>query len=338
MEELTEQPVLSFLTPVYRTDEYLPETINSVLAQTDGAWELVVVDNGRSDEAARVVASYARDERVRLVRQENRGYTGGVMAAAAVARGDYFCVLDSDDLVAPDYVRAVRRFLAAHPDVDALGCDARLFVDGEQGPTGRGYLRSLGTRPPSPAGDRLTVADVLAGQVPYYTAAIRRQAWEAVGGYEPGVPDIDESVLIWLRLAADFQVRLIPDQLGVYRVREESLSRDPAKIEQFEGALIRTFEMFAEESARPELMRAAEKPVRRLRYHQALRRARWSFMDGDIQRARSFAWDAVRQQRTVRAFAVLGSLTLPSALLRLLYPMKQRLAYFGRRARPRTRV
>ena len=332
MEELAEQPVLSFLTPVYKTEDYLAETIDSVLSQTDGAWELVVVDNGRSDEVADIVGTYLRDARVSLIRQNNRGYTGGVMAAAAVARGDYLCVLDSDDLLRPDYVRTVRHCLQAHPDVDALGCDASLFVDGEQGFFGRGYLRSLGIRPPSRAGEALTVVDVLGGRVPYYTAAIRREAWDAVGGYEPGVPDIDESVLIWLRLAAQYEVRLIPDRLGVYRVREQSLSRDPAKVERFESSLIRTFEMFAEETRRPELRRAAARPVRRLRYHQALRRARWCFIDGDLEAARSFALEAYRHQRTVRAAAVIGVLRLPPRVLASVYPAKQRLSALGRRA------
>ena len=95
---------------MYKTEVYLAETIDSVIAQTDGRWELVVVDNGRSDEVADIVGTYVRDARVSLVRQENQGYTGGVMAAAAVARGDYLCVLDSDDLLRPDYVRTVRAF------------------------------------------------------------------------------------------------------------------------------------------------------------------------------------------------------------------------------------
>lgn len=329
---------LSFLTPAYKTEEYLAETIDSVMGQTDPAWELVVVDNGRSDEVADIVGTYLEDSRVRLVRQENQGYTGGVMAAAAVAGGDYLCVLDSDDLLSPDYVRTVRQFLQAHPDVDALGCDASLFVDGEEGSFGRGYLRSLGVRPPARAGDALTVGDVLGGCVPYYTAAIRREAWDAVGGYEPGVPDIDESVLIWLRLAAQHEVRLIPDRLGVYRVREQSLSRDPAKVERFESSLIRTFEMFAEETRRPELRRAAARPVRRLRYHQALRRARWCFIDGDLEAARSFARDAYGQQRTLRAAAVIGVLRLPPRILASVYPTKQRLSSLGRRALARARA
>jgi glycosyltransferase involved in cell wall biosynthesis len=332
MTHVVVHPVLSFLTPAYKTEAYLADTIESVMGQSDPSWELVVVDNGRSEEVADIVGTFLQDPRVRLVRQENQGYTGGVMAAAAAARGDFLCVLDSDDLLRQDYVRTMRGYLQAHPHVDALGCDAGLFMDGEQGTFGRGYLRSLGRRPPSRAGQALTVVDVLGGCVPYYSAAIRREAWDAVGGYEPGVPDIDESVLIWLRLAAQYEVRLIPDRLGVYRVREQSLSRDPAKVERFESSLIRTFEMFAEETRRPELRRAAERPVRRLRYHQALRRARWCFIDGDLEAARSFARDAYRGQHTVRAAAVMGVLWLPPRVLASVYPAKQRLSALGRRA------
>jgi glycosyltransferase involved in cell wall biosynthesis len=329
------RPRLSFLTPAYRTEEYLPATVSSVLAQTDPAWELVVVDNGNSDEIASIVRSFADDPRVRLVRQENQGYRGGVMAAAAVARGDYFCVLDSDDEVMPEFTATVLGFLEAHPSVDAVGCDAHLVLDGDERPSLRSYLQSIGSRPPAEGGDVLTVEDVLGGRVPYYTGAISKQAWRAVGGYDPGVDDVDESVLIWLRLARDFDVRLLPDKLARYRVRDRSLSRDPDKVEDFESSLIRTFEVFAEKSGDPGHQRIAQEPVRRLRYHQALRRARWAFVDGDIEAARRLARDARAQRATLRVGAVLLLLHLPPGLLGRLYPLKQRLAEGGHRARQR---
>lgn len=136
-------PRLSFVTPAYRTEAYLPDTIRSVLAQTSDEWELVVVDNGNSDEVASIVGSYA-DPRIRLIRQENRGYTGGVMAGAAVARGDYLSVLDSDDQLTPDFVARILGFLESRPEADAVGCDAHLFLDGEENPFGNGYLHSIG--------------------------------------------------------------------------------------------------------------------------------------------------------------------------------------------------
>jgi glycosyltransferase involved in cell wall biosynthesis len=328
-------PRFSFLTPAYGTEAYLPSTIESVLAQTSPEWELVVVDNGNSDAISAIVESYAHDSRIRLVRQENRGYTGGVMAAAAVAHGDYLCVLDSDDQLMPRYVETVAAFLDADPDLDAVGCDAHLFVDSEERPSGRGYLHSTGTRLPSPRGERLTVADVLGGRVPYYTGAIRRDAWDAVAGYAPGVAGMDESVLIWLRLADRFRVLVIPHRLARYRIRETSLSRDPQKIEEFERCLTRTFEQFAQESGSPAHRAAIQRPLRRLRYHQALRRARWSFLDGDVPAARRFAREAFAYEHSARAAAVVASLAVAPRALSAAYPIKQRLAAAGRRLRPR---
>lgn len=71
-----EQPTLSFLSTAYRTEAVVGRMIESVLAQTRGDWELVVVDNGNADPVADAVRAYVDDPRIRLVRQENRGMTG----------------------------------------------------------------------------------------------------------------------------------------------------------------------------------------------------------------------------------------------------------------------
>jgi glycosyltransferase involved in cell wall biosynthesis len=332
MGPLESRPRLSFLTSAYGTEAYLPATIASVLRQTRAEWELIVVDNGNSDTIAAIVREFADDARVRLVRQENRGYEGGVMAAAAVARGDYFCVLDSDDEVMPEFTATVLDFLDGHPSVDAVGCDAHMVLDGDERPSLRSYLQSIDCRPPAEGGEVLTVEQVLSGRVPYYTGAVRAEAWRAVGGYEPqGECD----VLLWLRLASRFDVRLLPDKLGRYRVRDESASRRPDRIEEFESSLIRTFERFAEESGEPRHRAIAQSPVRRLRYHQELRRARWAFVDGDIASARRHARDAREQRGTLRAAAVVLLLQLSPGLLTRIHPLKQQLARRGHRARQR---
>lgn len=330
-------PRISFLTSAYRTEAFLPDTIASVVAQTNGAWELVVVDNGNDDALAAIVSNHD-DPRIKLVRQENKGYSGGVMAAAAAASGEYVAVLDSDDQLMPEFVEVMLAQFDHHPVVDVVACDAHLFSDDGDQPDGRGYLRSVGVRVPPAEGDVLTVEDVLAGRVPYYTSVIRRTAWEAVGGYDPGIEGIDESVLIWLRLASRFRIRLLRDRLARYRVRSDSLSRDPDKVEAFEKALISTFELFGEQTTNPGHRRIVEGPIRRLRYHQALRRARWAFADQDVTGSLRFARDAFRYRPTPRAAAVVVLLQLAPTVLRRVYPLKQRLTQVARRARQRILV
>lgn len=320
----TSPAAFSFLTTAYRTERYIPETIESVLAQTRGDWELVVVDNGLSDEMARAVEPYLADPRIRLVRQDNRGYAGGIAAAVARARGRFLCVLDSDDHLMPEFCARVGAVFDAVPGVAAVACDAQLFTD--DGPLPGGYMRSIGTARRRAGDERLTVRDVLGGEVPYYTAAIRCEAWEAVSAYASGLEEVDESVIVWLRLASRFDVRIIPDRLARYRLRGDSDSRDESTVENFERQLIRSFESGAEWAQTQEDFEALDATLRRLRYHQSLRRARWAFRAGDLPDARAAARAAFSHRHTVRAAVALSAVTVAPGPVRMLYPAKQRVA------------
>ncbi|WP_227462274.1 glycosyltransferase family A protein [Desertimonas flava] len=320
-------PTFSFLTTAYGTEDYIADTIESVLAQTRGDWELIVVDNGPSAEMARIVESYAAaDERIMLIRQDNRGYRGGVAAAAAEARGDFVSVLDSDDLLLPEFCARVGAVLDSNPAVDAVGVDAYRFNgdDGLDLPVP--YMRSIGVSEPADPSNRLSLTDVLGGRVPYYTAAVRRTAWEAVGGYEPGVDDVDESVVVWCRLVVDYDVRLIPDRLARYRLRGDSLSRDPAKVENFERQLMRSFIEGARTSNDPADRQALDTTLRRMRYHQAIRRARTALLAGDDASARSEARAAFNERASARSAVLLATLTVAPGLMRRLHPLKARVS------------
>ncbi|MGH3913934.1 MAG: glycosyltransferase family 2 protein, partial [Pseudonocardiaceae bacterium] len=227
------EPAFSILCTAYRTEPYLAETIDSVRAQTRGDWELVVVDNGRSDEIARIVQSYAFDLRIRLVRQENRGIAGGVDAAARLARGRYFSVLHSDDQIRPDFCARLGAVLDVHPEINALGCDASLFIDGEDYDLPYGFRRHVGARGRPALEHRVTLTELIGGQFIYGTGAVRRQAWEAVGGFATATPLVGD-LSLWLRLlGSGFDVRVLPERLGRYRLRADSQSRDSAGVESF---------------------------------------------------------------------------------------------------------
>lgn len=329
-------PLVSFLTTVYGTEDYLSATIESVLAQTSPDWEMVVVDNGLSPRVVEIVSGYAHDGRIRLIRQENQGYRGGVTAAAEAATGRYLSVLDSDDKIMPSFVSAMADVIAAEPGIEAVGCDAVQFDDTEQAHLPSGYLASLGVRwQPRYASQRLTLADTLAGVIPYYTGIVRRDAWQQAGGYAAHDPDVDESVVIWLRLVQLCDVRLIDAPLGWYRIRENSLSRDPAKVEAFEQALITAFSRTAQCTASTRDRILVEDRVARLRYSQELRRARWALLDGDVRSARRHARLAFAYSPGLRPGLVVASLAISPAILQRLHPHKQRAAAAWLRVRER---
>ncbi|MEN0139102.1 MAG: glycosyltransferase family A protein [Rhodococcus sp. (in: high G+C Gram-positive bacteria)] len=324
MSESRPLPVFSFLTTAYRTEQYLAQTIESVRGQTRTDWELIVVDNGHSDEIAEIVRSYASDRRIRLVRQENRGYVGGVTAAVALARGQYFCVLDSDDLLMPDFCARTGAVFAADRGVDAVGCDAFLFDD--HGGAPKGYLRSIGFRARPDPRRPLTLTEMLRGYIPYYTGAVRREAWGAVGGYEHAAQEEEADVVMWLRLVdSGFDVRMLPERLARCRVRKDSISRDPTGVEAFESRIQRSFQTVADSTSRAEDLDALRSNLRRLRYHQAMRRARRSLLEGNPAAARVEAKSAFTQRHTVRAALVTCSLSLFPDTMRRLHPVKQRI-------------
>jgi glycosyltransferase involved in cell wall biosynthesis len=330
-------PRFSFLVTAFGTERVLGETIESVLQQERPDWELVVVDNGRSDAVSAVVEAYLHDPRIRLIRQPNRGYAGGVMAAAAVARGEFLCVLDSDDLLRPTFTTVIGEFLHRHPEADAVGCDAERFADGDDALLRRAYFQTIGMPRPPRGGTRLSKEDVLRGMVPYYTGAIRREAWVAIGGYRTDAPEVEPDVVAWIELAGHHEVYVLRDRLARNRVRADSLSRSTESIDRFEDRLISSFGRAGEEAGTGIGLTAGH-AVRRLRYHQALRRARLALVAGEVDSARHWAGEALSQKRTARAVAVVLLLRVAPRLLVRIHPVKRRAAFVVDRLRERVGV
>src|SRR5262245_13527065 len=103
---------------------WVREAVQSVLAQTAADLELIVIDDGSTDETADVLASMD-DTRLRVERQPPRGLTPSLNRALSLARAPLIARLDADDLAVPERLACQRRFLDAHPDVGLLGAAAR---------------------------------------------------------------------------------------------------------------------------------------------------------------------------------------------------------------------
>jgi GT2 family glycosyltransferase len=328
--------MFSFLTTAYRTEKTVSRTIHAVLSQTRTDWEMVIVDNGNSDLIAQAVAPFLSDVRIRLVRQENRGVIGGITAAAEQAVGRYLVILNSDDSVTADYCRRMGDFLEANPGVAAVTCDAYRFVDPGAVGLYRSYLRSAGLRG-RPHGERpLRVSEVINGPCPYYTAPIRRDVWDAVGGLStdtPMVADLD----FWLRtLAAGHDVRMIPDRLGLFRIDAGSVSRpfEPVASEQFEEQFEKALRRSAERSQRSADVLALQRVLRQLRYKQAIRRARVALQEGEAQKAARQYRAALRERKTLRAGVLSVALRAAPIPLLVIHSVKRRLqAQLGQRLR-----
>lgn len=97
--------LVSIITPCYNGGKYISETIESVMAQSYKNWEMLIVDDGSKDNSADIVNSYSvKDQRIKLIQQENRGSAAARNNGIRQASGQYIALLDADDLWMPKFL------------------------------------------------------------------------------------------------------------------------------------------------------------------------------------------------------------------------------------------
>lgn len=329
------RPFLSFLMTAYGTERFVAATIESVLAQTRTDWELIAVDNGRSDAMAAIIGRYTADPRIILVRQDNKGIRGGVTAAANAATGRYLCVLNSDDTLLPHYCERVGTIIDADPGVDAVGCDGQLFYDPDDGtPPPRSYFASIGRRSVPDPSRAVSLSEFLDEGVPLYIGAFRREVWDAHRGFDPATTDVEPDVALWLSVAAaGDHIRVLPDRLARMRLRPDSSSRHPANIDDFQQRLLHSFQAVLAQQPHPHTGLRDSRALRGLRYEHDLRQARCSLLAGDVGAARDAARGAYRERHTLRAALVVVALHVSPDALRWVHPVKNTAQHSIDRAR-----
>ena len=120
----TAQPdLISVVTCAHNSERFLPEAIESVLAQTYPHWELILVNDASTDETSAIMdRCAAEDDRIRVIHnRDNLGNTRARNLAVRAASGEYIAVLDSDDVALPDRLERSLAALKTHPDAALIG-------------------------------------------------------------------------------------------------------------------------------------------------------------------------------------------------------------------------
>jgi glycosyltransferase involved in cell wall biosynthesis len=129
--ERVSEPLISVVMPVYNAEKYVATAVKSVLAQTIDCWELIVVDDGSSDDPRSRLDPYMTESRISYFRQDNQGVSAARNAGLARAKGDWIAFLDADDALTPHSLECRMKLLTVHPDLAFIDgrvdtCDARL--------------------------------------------------------------------------------------------------------------------------------------------------------------------------------------------------------------------
>ena len=221
-------PTFSILVPVYRTPPvYLAEMIGSVTAQSNGSFELILVDDGSEDPVLteNLARAAAADDRiVVVVLQQNSGIVAATEAGLAVARGEFVALLDHDDILVPVALERVAAALAAAgPSVDVLYTDEdQLHPDGEF----RGAFRK-----PDYSPERLR-GQMYLGHLTVY----RRALLSRVGGFRVGYDGSQDYDLALRATEAAAGVLHLPEVLYHWRIHPASVSHRSDNAPVFDAA------------------------------------------------------------------------------------------------------
>lgn len=235
-EEWLQHPRVSVIVTAYKLARYLPDTLDSVAAQTARDWECIVVDDASPDECGAIAESYAeRDPRFRVIHNATNQYLAGARnTAIAQARGAYVIPLDADDMLKPETLEVLAGELDRQRAID-VAYGGVLFVN-EDGRTPTDY----GVPGVDVGHSRWPVefrhewqlmppAEQSGGRPPNllpYCSMYRRRAWTLTGGYRTRLRTAEDADF-WCRLSSyGFRPKKVTtiDTL-IYRNRDESMSR-----------------------------------------------------------------------------------------------------------------
>ncbi len=243
-------PLVSVIIPIYNAEKYLKDTINSVLSQTYNHWELILVDDGSTDNSI-TICQQLLNKKIQIIQQENGGVSSALNTGISQSQGEYLAFLDADDLWLTEKLAKHIAHLESNPDV-GVSFSPSAFID-EQGNSLNGKT--------NPKLTHITPVDLFRGN-PLgngSSAVVRRQTLEEIKfsdrswgtGKDNGDRDcyFDEQIrasqdieyIIRISLKTDWEIEGIPEALTLYRILNQSNSANwLRKFQDWETLLTRT--------------------------------------------------------------------------------------------------
>jgi len=207
-------PTFSVTIAAYQAAAFVGEAVESALEQTIAPHEIIVCDDGSTDDIEKALRAYR--DRIRFIRKENGGEASAKNTASRAATGEFIVLLDADDVFLPERLEALRELAEARPDLDILTTDAYLEIDGSIA------RRCYGPHHQFVVGDQRR--GILERNFVFGLAAVRRERLLDAGGF-------DESILqttdwdCWIRLIlGGSRAGLVAEPLARYRLLPGSLS------------------------------------------------------------------------------------------------------------------
>jgi glycosyltransferase involved in cell wall biosynthesis len=213
------------IIPAYNGARYLPFAVESVISQTFEDWQIVLVDDGSTDNTADVIAPYQErlGAKLKYVRQENRGLPAARNTAIRNSKSELLALLDADDIWLPNRLSESVKVMAERPNAGlAYGLIAGIDPDDQLGSTWVGNLKHAEGR----IAPYIYMRKV---ELPCPSMTFRRRCVDEVGMFDESMRATEDRDL-WLRIALKYEVAFIPKVIAYYRLSPNSMSTDPERM------------------------------------------------------------------------------------------------------------
>ena len=223
---MTGRPQISVVMPAYNAERFIARAIASVRASTCTEWELLVLDDGSTDETLNIAQDAARhDARVRVLQLPHGGVAAARNAGLQAARAELIANLDADDIMFPHRLERQIMFLATHPQCVAVGSRALVINENDTPITVK--VRCL-----SHAEIDATHLACRPGAIWNPTAVFRREAALRINGYSADLRSTGEDFDLWLRMAEVGELANMPEVLSCYRQHNANTSMNKSDAER----------------------------------------------------------------------------------------------------------
>lgn len=194
---MADAPTISVVMPCYNAGMAVRSAVESIQAQTWKEWELIVIDDGSTDQSADIVESIAQnDQRVRLLRRPHRGVVAPSNEAMTQARGHFIARMDADDVSRPDRLRCQLKALIDNNHWGAVSCKTHFAGDPDKA---RGYAHHVHWANQAISTSEIELSRFVDLPVPHPTLMFRSELLDLHGDYRNGnFPEDYELVLRWI--------------------------------------------------------------------------------------------------------------------------------------------
>lgn len=221
-------PLVSVIIPGYNCANYITETLESVYNQTYQNWEIIFIDDGSTDQTAKVLDPYM--DRITYFYQDNKGTAGARNAGIQKAHGELLAFLDNDDLWRPEKLELQVDAMQAHPDVALVFTDGVIFSGDEIvqssviAPRLRDWMAIHGNRHSRVFVGSMAYEFYLQNFITSASAVLIRKACvDDVGGFDEKIRIADDYDL-WLRIAQHYRIAFLSCRTYMWRCRSSSQS------------------------------------------------------------------------------------------------------------------